>query len=149
MKQTLLQDLILAGQPGTVTYRGKSMPNLFSTALSSWLDVVCEVYNSHAIPRLFRLNGWSTESMPELKHGSVEAVDIAALADYISKVSAAGFEWARDSQIDSHLRREAGLPPARKTPAAPAEESADNEGGGAESPVAPKQGRLRFMEEGR
>jgi len=107
---TMLHDILILGQPNTTTYKGKSMPNLFATALGGWLGTIAAVYNDLAIPRLFRLNGWPIEKTPQLKPGSVEAEDLGVLGDFLSKLEAAGFMWSKDSRVDARLRRAAGMP---------------------------------------
>ncbi len=107
---TMLHDILVLGQPNTTTYKGKSMPNLFATALGGWLGVIASVYNDVAIPRLFRLNGWPIEKTPKLEHNGVEAEDLGVLGDFLSKLESAGFGWSKDRRVDARLRRAAGMP---------------------------------------
>lgn len=119
--QTMLHDLVLMGQPNTIQYRGTSLPNLFAIALGGWLDVIAEVYNSFAVPRLWRLNGWPTDRAARLCHGEIQAPDLGPLGDFLSKIFAAGFKWANDDDVDEHLRRAAKVPRRNRiTPPAPA-----------------------------
>lgn len=108
---TILFDLVLMGQPNTLQYKGKNVPQIFSVALTGWLDAIAEIYNSFAIPRLMRLNGWPTDRLPRLEHSDVETPDLAALGDYISKLSATGLQLFPDERLEGHLRRIADLPP--------------------------------------
>ncbi len=107
---TMLFDVLLMGEPNTIQYKGKGLPNLFGTALAGWLDVMAEVYQTHGIPRLMRLNGWPADRVPRLAHGPVEVQDLGVLADFLSKAVASGMPWARDRNIDKHLRRVGNLP---------------------------------------
>jgi hypothetical protein len=130
---TMLFDVLLMGEPNTIQYKGKGLPNLFGTALAGWLDGMAEVYNSHAIPRLMRLNGWPADRAPRLAHGPVEVQDLGVLGDFLSKAVDAGMPWGRDRNIDRHLRRVANLPaedPAaqRPEPTAPALAREEGEG---------------------
>lgn len=109
---TMLHDILILGQPNTVTYKGKNMPNLFAAALGGWLDMIATIYNEVAIPRLVAANAWPVEKLPKLCHGSVEADDLGALGDFVSKIQAAGFVWSVDSGVDARLRRAAGMPKA-------------------------------------
>lgn len=111
---TMLQDVMLMGQPGTISYKGKNMPQLFAISLTGWLGSMAAVFNDHGIPRLMRMNGWPTDRCPQLKHGAIEAEELGALGDYISKVFAAGFVWNQDEGVDDHLRRVARLPKRAK-----------------------------------
>lgn len=112
---TILYDLMMSGQPNTIQYKGKNVPQLFAVALAGWLDAITEVYNSFAIPRLFRLNGWPTDRLPRLAHGDVQPPDLAALGDYISKLSGAGMPLFPDEALEAHLRRMAKLPKSSGT----------------------------------
>lgn len=107
---SMLYDLLLMGQPNTMQYKGSRMPEFFATSLGAWLDAICDVFNSFAIPRLFRMNGWSLESLPILRHGDVQNPDLAALGDYISKLSGAQMPLFPDDTLENHLRRVAALP---------------------------------------
>lgn len=109
---TMMNDIIIMGEPNTVLYKGKSVPNLFATALGGWLDMVAEVYNQHAIRRLVAMNGWPVQQAPQLKHGKVESNDLGELGRFVTAVIQAGFPWNRDKAVDARLRQAADLPPA-------------------------------------
>jgi len=106
---SMLYDLLMGGQPNTLQYRGASPPDFFADSIHGWLDVIVDVFNAHAIPRLYRVNGWSTEACAKLRHGEVRAPDIQKLADFISKIAPAGF-LTPGTVTERHLRRAAGLP---------------------------------------
>jgi hypothetical protein len=124
---TMLADFVLMGHEQVGSFALSSDKTaLFAVALGGWLDSITETYNTHAIPRLVRLNGWPTDRCPRLQHGDIEAPNLAALGDYISKCYGAGFQWDWDAGVDAHLRRVAGLPkPGKRPPAAPVEEPAE------------------------
>jgi hypothetical protein len=56
------------------------------------------------------INGWATDRCPRLVHGDIEAPNLAALGDYISKLKGAGMELFPDNALENHLLRVAGLP---------------------------------------
>jgi hypothetical protein len=125
---TMLADFILMGHEQVGSFALSSDKTaLLGVALGGWLDSITDIYNLHAIPRLVRFNGWPADRCPKLKHGDIEAPNLAALGDYISKCYGAGFKWEWDAGVDAHLRAVAGLPkegkgkpkpPAAKPPAA-------------------------------
>ena len=69
-----------------------------------------EVFNRHAIPRLLRLNGMSTEEQPKLRAGEIGRVSLSDLADFIDKMAGAGMPLFPDVELEEYLRNEAGLP---------------------------------------
>lgn len=86
---------------------------LFTTAMTSFLDIVCSIINRQAIPFLLSINGIPQELAPTLKHGDVENVDIADLGDYIQKLSGAGMPLFPDTDLEDVLRQAAKLPKTR------------------------------------
>ncbi len=110
----LLTDIILMGHEGVGSYAlSTDKKSLMSVALDGILEVVTEVYNDFAIPRLLRLNGRPTERRPMLRHGDIQPQTLAAVGDFLSKVFGAGFDWSDDAQIHDYLRRMAKFPRRR------------------------------------
>lgn len=143
---SLLYDLLLSGQPNTIQYRGDGAPDMFGAAVNGWLSIICDVFNAHAIPRLYRLNGWDTKSPAQLRHGPAKGPDLARLADFISKVAPAGF-LRPDVKLEEHLRRVAGMPkpdeahpivpPPEDEPEATPPDDTDSEPGPQSDPPTP------------
>jgi hypothetical protein len=50
------------------------------------------------------LSGWSTERCPKVVHGDIEAPNLAALGDYISRLYAAGMPLFPHQVLEGHLR---------------------------------------------
>jgi hypothetical protein len=110
---TILADFALMGHGSVESFELSSDKRRYSPSPSAgWLDGLADVFNLHAIPRLMRLNGSSTERCPRLVHGDIEAPNLAALGDYISKLYAAGMPLFPESVLEGRLRRMAGLPSA-------------------------------------
>ena len=128
---SMIYDLLIMGEPNTLQYKGSKMPEFFATSLGAWLDSITDVLNTHGVPRLYRLNGWSTERIARIKHGEVQVPDLAALGDYIAKL--VGVKALFPDGLDAHLRRVAGLPER----AEPASKAADSESEGSPEPAAP------------
>lgn len=84
--------------------------NMFSTALDAWLDSIASVFNRFAVPRLFRLNGWSLESLPAIKHEPVKQISLEELGRFIESVARAGMPLFPDQELESVLRQRADLP---------------------------------------
>jgi hypothetical protein len=84
--------------------------NMFSTALDAWLNSIASVFNRFAVPRLFRLNGWSLESLPAIKHEPVKQISLEELGRFIESVARAGMPLFPDQELESVLRQRADLP---------------------------------------
>lgn len=109
---TILADVIMLGHEKVGSYAlASSKTNLFATGLGALLDSIDDVVNRHLVPRLWLLNGWPLDRLPEVRHGDVESVDIAQLAEYVAKLAGAGAPLFPDEELEAHLRRAANLPP--------------------------------------
>lgn len=82
---------------------------LFAVALGAWLDEIAAVVNTHAIPRLLRLNGMQVTAPPRLCHNDIEVPDLAELADYIQKLANVG-ALTPSPELEQYLREVASLP---------------------------------------
>lgn len=108
---TVLADFILLGHEKVGSFSlGASKIDLFTTAIEAWGKMICDVFNDHAIPRLLKVNGMDVARCPRLTVGDVSAVDITAIGDYVSKMTAAGV-IVTDEELESHMRDIASLPP--------------------------------------
>ena len=110
MAMTVLADFVLLGHEKVGSFAlSESKTNLFVTALQAWLDSIAGVFNRHAVPRLWRLNGWNIERLPKLVYGETEAPDLKELANFINALAGVG-AIVPDEELETHLRRLAKLP---------------------------------------
>ena len=106
----VLADFILLGHEKVGSFAlGASKIDLFTTAIQQICQSIADVFNDHAIPRLFRLNGMDTERLPKIKPEAIGHVDLALLGDFISKMVQAGAITV-DSGLDEYLRDLTNLP---------------------------------------
>jgi len=109
---SLLQDVMLLGHEKTGTQAlAVEKRDLSDTALQAWLNDLASIFNDHAVPRLFALNGEPLEFLPRLCPGDLRATDVNEFFMAMKDAAAAGFDWAADPEIDAFARRRAGLPP--------------------------------------
>lgn len=109
---TVLADFILLGHEkvGSYALMGKKS-NLFGLACEAILDSICEVINSHGVPRLFALNSFSgLTGLPQLGHGEIEAPDLKEIGEFITSMSNAGATLFPDDDLENYLRQQAGFP---------------------------------------
>ena len=107
---TVLADFLFLGQDAVGSFALSSdKTRLFSTALGTWLDMIAAVFNRHAIPRLWRLNGFDMETMPQLVHGDLESQDLAIMGTFIDALSKVGVDL-KDLDTQNFFRRMGGIP---------------------------------------
>ena len=107
---TLLQDVILLGHEKVGTQAlATEKRDLSDTALQAWLNDIAAVFNDHAVPRLFALNGESLEGLPRLVPGELHPTSVAEFATTIKDIAAAGVP-VTDEEAVAEIRRRVGLP---------------------------------------
>jgi hypothetical protein len=109
---SVLADFILLGHEKVGSFAlSDSKTHLFAVALGSFLDIISDIINTHAIPQLLRINGMEDQVAvpPELVHGDVESPDLTAIGDFVTKLSQAGIDLS-DEAMDRHLRQVANFP---------------------------------------
>lgn len=110
-----LADFILLGHEKVGSFAlGASKIDLFTSAIQQIAQTIADVFNDHAVPRLFKLNGLPTDRLPKIKPGEITHVDLGVLGDFISKMAAAG-ALTPDLDLDNYLRSLANLPKRSET----------------------------------
>lgn len=109
---SVLADFILIGHEHTGSFAlASTKTELFATALGTWLDAIEQVLNRYAVPRLFSMNPeFKVEQFPKFCHLDVEAPDLTELGNFITALAGAGMPLFPDHELESHLKRVAGLP---------------------------------------
>ncbi len=108
---TALADFLLLGHENVGSFAlASSKTNLFATAIGGYLDMISEVFNRYAIPRLFALNDFKMSDHPKIAHGDLESVDLKELGDYIQKLAASGMPLFPNIDLEKYLMKVANLP---------------------------------------
>jgi len=108
---TVLADFIFLGSKAVGSFAlSSSKTELFATAIGAWTNMIADVFNRHAIPRLFELNGENLEELPKLVPGDIETPNLEELGSYISNLTGAGITLAGEIELENHLRDVANLP---------------------------------------
>lgn len=109
--RVFLADFLLIGQEkvGTSSMVG-TRQGLFGTAIAGFLDLVTDVFNNYAIPRLFSMNDFQITDYPKITHGDVGAVDLDALSRYITALANAGMPLFPDTNVENYLLKAGGMP---------------------------------------
>jgi hypothetical protein len=110
ISMSVLADFILLGHKNVGSFAmSRSKVHLFSVAMDAFLDMISDVFNRHAIPRLFRFNDLPMDRLPNLVHGTVEEPDLETLAEYIKSLTTAQIVLS-DNDTQNYLRSIANLP---------------------------------------
>lgn len=119
MAMTVLADFVLLGHQMHGSYALSSdKTELFAVAIGTYLDIICEAFNTQAIPRLMELNSAvfkDRNNRPRLVHGDIEKVNMAEMAAFLEKMSAIGLV-SPDEGLKRFVRRLADLPESAKQP---------------------------------
>ena len=85
---------------------------LFSVAISSFLDVICETFNNQGIPALIDINGDYFNGItdyPKMTHGEIEDVDVKAAGQFIKDMTGIGV-IVPDDGLEDYVREIGHLP---------------------------------------
>lgn len=106
----ILADFILLGNDAAGSFAmSLTKSGMFQAALGAWLDVIQNVLNNYAVPRLFRLNNVEGP-YPTFRHDDVQAPSLADLATFIAALAGAGAQLFPDVELENHFRSVARLP---------------------------------------
>jgi hypothetical protein len=109
---SILSDFILLGHDKVGSFSlGSSKIDLWTMAVDAIAKSIADVISQHAIPRLMRVNGMTTDNMPYLTYGDVAAVNITEIADFVQKLTASGV-LTPDENLEAYLREVGNLPQA-------------------------------------
>lgn len=110
---TVLADFILMGHQSVGSFALSSdKTKMFSMAIGSYLDIICEVFNNVAIPALIDINGdhfAGITDYPQLTHGDVEDANLEKLGNFINQMVGCGV-LIPDEGLEDFIRDAAGMP---------------------------------------
>ncbi len=116
--QTVLADFIMLGHEKVGSFALSSdKTELFSIAISSFLDVICETFDNQGIPALIDINGSHFEGItdyPKLVHGDIENIDITKVAAFVKDMIGSGVILP-DEDLEDYIRSIAKLPERSRT----------------------------------
>lgn len=115
---TVLADFIMLGQQQVGSFAlADSKTKIFALAIGAYLEVICEVFNNQAIPRLIDANGDKFKGItdyPVMTHGDIEEVDLVQFSTYIEKMVGVGL-LTPDEELEKAIRRVGSLPEKLET----------------------------------
>ena len=109
---TLLADIVMLGSENVGSF---ALANVKRSILGESLDAItkgiADVFNMHAIPRLFKLNIFpGITDYPKLVPGEVVAPELSSLARYIQALSGVKMPLFPDVNLEEYLREVVGMP---------------------------------------
>jgi 2'-5' RNA ligase len=108
---SVLADFILVGLDDIGSYAMVDVKaELFGITVDAVLDMLCEVMNRYAIPRLFRVNGFKVKALPRIAHSSAGRIDLEKVANFLYNLAGAGAQIPWSQELLEQLFSEAGLP---------------------------------------
>lgn len=128
---SVLADFVMLGQQAVGSFAlADSKTKIFALAIGTYLDIICEVFNNQAIPRLINLNGEHFKGItdyPIMVHGDIEEQDLQQFGTFIKDMVGVGV-LVPDEALEDEVRRVGGLPEKMDVPdeVQPGEEG-DNE----------------------
>lgn len=132
---SVLADFVMLGQQQVGSFAlADSKTKIFALAIGTYLDIICEVFNTQAIPRLIDMNGDHFKGLtdyPQMVHGDIEEPDLQSYATFLKEMVGIG-AIVPDEALEEEIRRIGNLPEKVET-APPKEEQPGEKGpGGAE-----------------
>ncbi len=127
---TVLADFVLLGQQAVGSFAlASSKTKIFALAIGTYLDIICEVFNNQAIPRLMDLNRTHFAGMtdyPKMVHGDIEDADLDNIGEFIKSMVGIG-ALQPDDELEDYIRGIAGLPEKLTSEPYPARQDTDDE----------------------
>jgi hypothetical protein len=108
---TVLADFIQMGHEVRGTNNlAVTKVDMFYQAIEGWLNNHAAVLNRYALPRLWKLNGFDLNLMPEFKPDMAQRLDLDSLGAYVANMAAAGMPLFPDEDLQTFLREAGGMP---------------------------------------
>lgn len=149
---TILADFVLLGHQNAGSWALSSdKTEMFSMAIGTYMEIICEAFNTQAIPQLIDLNGEHFKGItdyPKMTHGDVEQDDVEKFGNLIARLVGAGVIMPSE-ELAKEVCKRVGLPEqvaAESVPqmpedgaGAPQEAAGGADGGGNVNPQAAQE----------
>lgn len=112
---SVLADFLFTGHSAGSSGRsaqalGISKVDIFYQATEGWLKSIAAVLNTHLLPRLWRLNDFDDDLMPEFSPDMAQRVDLDALGNFVLHLAQSGMMMFPDKDLENYIRDASGLP---------------------------------------
>jgi len=108
---SVLADFLMLGHSSRGTQSlGSVKVDMFFQATQGWLESNASVINQQGVQRLWKMNGWDQDTMPEIEPDMPHRADLDVLGNFILQMSQAGARLFPDDDLENYLRDVADLP---------------------------------------
>ena len=110
---SVLADFVMMGQQAVGSFAlADTKTQVFAMAIGTYLDIICEVFNIQAIPRLIDLNAEHFKGItdyPTMTHGDIEERDLTQFTTFVKEMVGIGVVTP-DEELEKEVRRIGHLP---------------------------------------
>ena len=126
---SVLADFVMLGQQAVGSFAlADSKTQIFAMAVGTYLDIICEVFNNQAIPRLIDINGAHFKGIsdyPKMEHGDIDEPNLDQFATFLEKMVGIGV-LVPDEALEEDVRRRGRLPEKMETAPPPGMQPGEN-----------------------
>lgn len=111
MMTTVLADFLSLGHTARGTQAlANNKTDMFYQAIEGFLNSNAAVYNRFGLARVWELNGFDDELMPQIEPDLAQRIDLDVLSNYVMRLSQSGMPLFPNEDLSSYLLDAAGLP---------------------------------------
>lgn len=104
---TMLSDIILLGNKSGSFALADTKQSMLAASLQAQVNNIADVFNSRAVPQLFRFNSFNITELPRIAPGQIQAPSLKEVALIMRAMD---LNIVRDHKLQSHLRHLLGMP---------------------------------------
>jgi hypothetical protein len=104
---TMLSDIILLGNKSGSFALADTKQSMLAASLQAQVTNIADVFNSRAVPQLFRFNSFNITKLPRITPGQIQTPSLKEVALIMR---AMGLNIAGDHKLQSHFRHLLGMP---------------------------------------
>jgi hypothetical protein len=111
MSMSTATDFVLLGHGARGTQAlATTKVDVFLDSVQGYLDTVGSTFSDQGVAQLWELNGWDQRTRPSIVPDNSNQVDLERLAPMLTALASLGMPLFPDTNLESWLREQAGLP---------------------------------------
>lgn len=104
---TLLSDIILLGSKSGSFALADTKQSMLAASLQAQVLNIADVFNSHAVPQLFKYNNFNVEELPKIVPGQIQTPSLKEIALVMRSM---GLDISGDIKLQNYIRYLLGMP---------------------------------------